>query len=90
MKKILYILSLAVFGITMCSCSDDYESYEEKRDYERAAISRFIDNPTCGEIKGKKINVISEEEFLKDTAVVREAFHQLRRSAVQRLLQGVP
>ena len=67
MKKILYILTLAVVGITMYSCTDDYETYEEKRDYERSAISRFIDNPTCGEIKGQKINVISEEEFLKDT-----------------------
>ncbi len=67
MKKILYILTLAVVGITMYSCTDDYETYEEKRDYERSAISRFIDNPTLGEIKGKKINVISEEEFLKDT-----------------------
>ena len=67
MKKILYILTLAVVGITMYSCTDDYETYEEKRDYERSAISRFIDNPTQGEIKGKKINVISEEEFLKDT-----------------------
>lgn len=67
MKKILYILTLAVVGITMYSCTDDYETYEEKRDYERSAISRFIDNPTQGEIKGKKINVISEEKFLKDT-----------------------
>lgn len=67
MKKIRYILSLAVVGITMCACSDDYESYEELRDYENSRLSSFLDNPTCGEIKGKKINVISEEKFLKDT-----------------------
>ena len=67
MKKIRYILSLAIVGITMCACSDDYESYEELRDYENSRLSSFLDNPTCGEIKGKKINVISEEKFLKDT-----------------------
>ena len=66
MKKILYIVLLAVVGLTMYSC-DDYETYAEQRDYEISRISSFISNPTQGEIKGKKINVISEEEFLKDT-----------------------
>ena len=66
MKKVLYIVLLAVVGLTMYSC-DDYETYAEQRDYEISRISSFINNPTQGEIKGKKINVISEEEFLKDT-----------------------
>lgn len=67
MKKIRYILSLAVVGITMCACSDDYETYEEQRDYENSRLSTFLKNPSLGEIKGKAINVISEKEFLKDT-----------------------
>ena len=60
MKKILYVVLLAVVGLTMYSC-DDYETYAEQRDYEISRISSFINNPTQGEIKGKKINVISEE-----------------------------
>lgn len=57
---------LAVFGLTMYSC-DDTETYAEQRDRELASISSFIANPTLGEIKGKPIKVISEDEFLKDT-----------------------
>ena len=63
MKKILYVVLLAVVGLTVYSC-DDYETYAEQRDYERSRISSFVDNPSMGEIKGKKINVISEDEFL--------------------------
>ena len=68
MKKKLYIVTvlLAIVCVAMTSC-DDYASYAEQRDYELSALSRFINNPSMGEIKGKKINVISEEEFLKDT-----------------------
>lgn len=67
MRKILYVVvSLVVFGMTIWSC-DDYEDYSELRDYELSAVSRFVDNPSFGEIMGKKINVISEKEFLKDT-----------------------
>lgn len=66
MKTIFYIALLALVGITMYSC-EDYESYAEKREYELSRISSFINNPTLGEIKGQKINVISEDEFLKDT-----------------------
>ena len=68
MKKKLYIVTvlLAIVFVAMTSC-DDYASYAEQRDYELSALSRFINNPSFGEIKGKKINVISEEEFLKDT-----------------------
>ena len=57
MKKILYVVLLAVVGLTMYSC-DDYETYAEQRDYEISRISSFINNPTQGEIKGKKINVM--------------------------------
>jgi hypothetical protein len=67
MRKILYVVvSLVAFGMTIWSC-DDYEDYSELRDYELSAVSRFVDNPSFGEIMGKKINVISEKEFLKDT-----------------------
>ena len=67
MKKILYIVVLLVaVGMTCVSC-DDYETYEQQRDNERSHISSFINNPSVGEIKGKKITVISEAEFLKDT-----------------------
>ena len=67
MKKILYIVTLlVVVGMTCISC-DDYETYEQQRDYERSKISSFINNPPMGEIKGQKITVISEAEFLKDT-----------------------
>lgn len=67
MKKILYgVVSLVAIGMTILSC-DDYEDYSELRDYELSSISRFIENPSFGEIMGKKINVISEKEFLKDT-----------------------
>ena len=67
MKKIFYaVVSLVAVCMTISSC-DEYESYAEKRDYELSRLSSFIDNPTFGEIKGKKISVISESEFLKDT-----------------------
>ena len=68
MKKKLYIVTvlLAIVFVAITSC-DDYASYAEQRDYELSALSRFVDNPSCGEIKGKKINVISEAEFLKDS-----------------------
>ena len=67
MKKILYIVALlVVVGMTCISC-DDYETYEQQRDYERSKISSFINNPPMGEIKGQKITVISEAQFLKDT-----------------------
>lgn len=67
MRKILYVVvSLVAIGMTIWSC-DDYEDYSELRDYELSAVSRFVDNPSFGEIMGKKINVISEKEFLKDT-----------------------
>lgn len=66
MKKILYIVLLSVLGLSMSSC-DDSETYSDQRDRELASISRFIANPTMGEIQGKPIKVISEEEFLKDT-----------------------
>ena len=67
MRKILYVVvSLVTIGMTIWSC-DDYEDYSELRDYELSAVSRFVDNPSFGEIMGKKINVISEKEFLKDT-----------------------
>ena len=68
MKKIFYIVTvlfaIVCGGLTSC---DDYESYADQRDYELSAISKFVENPHLGEIKGKKINVISEDEFLKDT-----------------------
>lgn len=66
MKKILYSVLLAVFGLMMYSC-DDGQSYADQRDMELSSISNFIANPTWGDIKGKPIKVISEEEFLKDT-----------------------
>ena len=69
MKKIFYIVLLAVVGMTMYSCSDDYETYAEQRDYELSHLSSFVNNPSLGEIKGKKINVISEEQFLANDTV---------------------
>lgn len=66
MKKILYSVLLAVFGLMMYSC-DDGQSYADQRDMELSSVSNFIANPTWGDIKGKPIKVISEEEFLKDT-----------------------
>ena len=69
MKKIFYIVTvlLAIVCGGLTSCDDDYEKYSDMRDREISALSRFIENPTLGEIKGKKISVISEDEFLKDT-----------------------
>ena len=69
MKKIFYIVLLAVVGMTMYSCSDDYETYAEQRYYELSHLSSFVNNPSLGEIKGKKINVISEEQFLANDTV---------------------
>lgn len=68
MKKILYIVLLAVIGISMYSCQD-YETYAEQRDYERSRISAFINDPDMGEIAGKPVKVITEEEFLANDTV---------------------
>ena len=62
----IVFITLFVVGMTCISC-DDYETYEQQRDYERSKISSFINNPPMGEIKGQKITVISEAQFLKDT-----------------------
>ena len=69
MKKLFYIVTvlLAIVCGGLTSCDDDYEKYSDMRDREISALSRFVENPTLGEIAGKKVNVISEEEFLKDT-----------------------
>ena len=75
MKKIFYIVLLAVVGMTMYSCSDDYETYAEQRDYELSHLSSFVNNPSLGEIKGKKINVISEEQFLANEKKHRFSYH---------------
>ncbi len=68
MNKTIYVVTvlLAILFVTVTSC-DEYETYEQKRDFERSQISSFVNNPTMGEITGKKINVITETEFLKDT-----------------------
>lgn len=69
MKKLFYIVTvlLAIVCGGLTSCDDDYEKYADQRDREISALSRFVENPTLGEIAGKKVNVISEEKFLKDT-----------------------
>lgn len=58
MKHFLYSLLFALVAVAFTSC-DDVETYAEQRDAERSAISNFISK--------RKIKVISEEEFLRDT-----------------------
>lgn len=55
MKKLIYMLmAVATLAVTFVSCND-FETYAEKRDKERAAITRFIADST--------ITPISEEQF---------------------------
>lgn len=55
--KILYVLPLLA-AVLLSSCHDT-ETYADKKNKERAAISQYLTE--------HKINVISEEEFKKDT-----------------------
>lgn len=55
-QKFIYFLLLVITAGTFAAC-DDFETYAEQKDKERAAISSFIAK--------NNIKVISEEQFLK-------------------------
>lgn len=54
MKRYLYIVLMAVFAFVWCSC-EDYETYAEMKEKERAYIDDFI--------RDQKIQVIDMETF---------------------------
>lgn len=62
--KAYTLLAFAMLVTLLCSCND-YETYADKRDKEKKAISEFIAGKTdiSKEVFGKSINVISETEF---------------------------
>ena len=76
MKKILYVVLLAVVAMCYVSC-EKYETYGDKKEKERAAISRFISN--------QKIKVIDEIQF-EDSGYVTDTskneFVRLTRTGV--------
>lgn len=57
-KKLVYFLLMLIIGGFMVSC-DDYETYAEQKDAEKATIAKFVAD--------HKIKIISEEEFEKDS-----------------------
>jgi hypothetical protein len=58
MKKYFFIAIVTLFATMWCSC-EDYETYAEMKEKERAYINDFI--------REQQIKVISKEEFEKDT-----------------------
>ena len=62
MKKFVYIAILTVFATMWCAC-EDYETYAEMKEREKAYINDFIRS----DIRGRSIKVITKEEFEKDT-----------------------
>lgn len=76
MKRTIYVL-LAVFTVVMFSSCDDYETYGEKKELEREAISAFI--------KDSSIVVINEKQFREQgnvTDVSKNEFVYLDNSGV--------
>ena len=74
MKKLAYILILIAVVLTSCN---DYETYGDKKEKERNAISKFIADSS--------FTVISEEEFVKNgykTDLQRREFVKLDKSGV--------
>lgn len=74
MKKLAYILIL--IAVVLISCND-YETYGDKKEKERNAISKFIADSS--------FTVISEEEFVKNgykTDLERREFVKLDKSGV--------
>ena len=58
MRK-LGFLCLMLIGLMMIASCNDEETYADQKKREKAAISKYIADSA--------VNVISEEEFLKDT-----------------------
>ena len=74
MKKLAYILIL--MAVVLSSCND-YETYGDKKEKERNAISKFIADSS--------FTIISEEEFVKNgykTNLERREFVKLDKSGV--------
>ena len=74
MKKLAYILIL--IAVVLVSCND-YETYGDKKEKERNAISKFIADSS--------FTIISEEEFVKNgykTNLDRREFVKLDKSGV--------
>ena len=74
MKKLTYILILIAVVLTSCN---EYETYGDKKEKERNAISKFIADSS--------FTVITEEEFVKNgykTDLGRREFVKLDKSGV--------
>ena len=74
MKKFAYILILVAVALTSCN---DYETYGDKKEKERNAISKFIADSA--------FVVISEDEFVKNgykTDLTRNEFVRLDKTGV--------
>ena len=74
MKKLVYILML--IAVVLSSCND-YETYGDKKEKERNAISKFIADSS--------FTIITEEEFVKNgykTDLERREFVKLDKSGV--------
>ena len=74
MKKFAYILILVAVALTSCN---DYETYGDKKEKERNAISKFIADSA--------FVVISEDQFVKNgykTDLDRHEFVKLDKSGV--------
>ena len=74
MKKLLLIIIAAVALFSSCN---DYETYGDKKEKERNAISKFINDSA--------FTVISEDEFVKNgykTNVERREFVKLDKSGI--------
>ena len=74
MKKFAYILILVAVALTSCN---DYETYGDKKEKERNAISKFIADSA--------FTVISEDQFVKNgykTSLDRHEFVKLDKSGV--------
>jgi len=74
MKKFAYILTLLAVVLTSCN---DYETYGDKKEKERNAISKFIADSA--------FTVISEEQFVKNgykTDLNRREFVKLDKTGV--------
>ena len=76
MKKTVYILLLMVVALLAVSCNN-YETYGEKKDKERNAISAYI--------RDKGINIIEEAQFAAQdstTNVSRNEYVYLAKSGI--------
>ncbi|MBQ8988567.1 MAG: DUF4827 domain-containing protein [Prevotella sp.] len=74
MKKLVYILILVVTVLASCN---DYETYGDKKEKERNAISKFISDSS--------IVVISEDQFIQQgqtTNVARNEYVKLDKTGV--------